>query len=137
RKQLAWAACYISDRLISVRIGRAFWSCGPGPMTGLVSCDFPSLQPITFGDEDYGEIFQASLGLTQIYGNVHDTLYSGMRTSGQMMLTGQYVKYIDDFQVAISRWNSVWGALKCKLYSAMTVIGCELTGNHVGSHRIK
>jgi hypothetical protein len=30
RKRLAWAACYMSDRQISVRIGKAFWSRGEG-----------------------------------------------------------------------------------------------------------
>ena len=114
RKRLAWANCYISDRLISVRIGRAFWSRGPGPMTGLVSKDFPSLQPIREGDEDYARIFQAMLDLTQLYGNVHDVLYSGMRTSNQMMLMGDYVKYVDDFRLAILRWKSLWGSLACE-----------------------
>lgn len=28
RKRLAWAACYMSDRQISVRVGKAFWSRG-------------------------------------------------------------------------------------------------------------
>ena len=113
RRRLAWTSCYISDRLISVRIGRAFWSRGPGPMTGLVSQDFPSLQPIKDGDEDYAQIFQATLDLTQLYGNVHDLLYSGMRTSSQMMLMGDYVKYVDDFRLAILRWKSRWGSLRC------------------------
>ncbi|KAE8151955.1 hypothetical protein BDV25DRAFT_80572 [Aspergillus avenaceus] len=113
RRRLAWTSCYISDRLISVRIGRAFWSRGPGPMTGLVSQDFPSLQPIKEGDEDYARIFQATLDLTQLYGNVHDLLYSGMRTSNQMMLMGDYVKYVDDFRLAILRWKSLWGSLPC------------------------
>ncbi|RAQ58013.1 C6 transcription factor [Aspergillus flavus] len=113
RRRLAWTSCYISDRLISVRIGRAFWSRGPGPMTGLVSQDFPSLQPIKDGDEDYARIFQATLDLTQLYGNVHDVLYSGMRTSNQMMLMGDYVKYVDDFRLAILRWKSLWGSLSC------------------------
>jgi hypothetical protein len=114
RRRLAWTCCYISDRLISVRIGRAFWSRGPGPMTGLVSQDFPSLQPIKDGDEDYARIFQATLDLTQLYNNVHDVLYSGMRTSNQMMLMGDYVKYVDDFRLAILRWKSLWGSLHCK-----------------------
>ncbi|PLB48333.1 C6 transcription factor [Aspergillus steynii IBT 23096] len=113
RRRLAWTSCYISDRLISVRIGRAFWSRGPGPMTGLVSQDFPSLQPMKDGDEDYARIFQATLDLTQLYGNVHDVLYSGMRTSNQMMLMGDYVKYVDDFRLAILRWKSLWGTLSC------------------------
>lgn len=113
RKRLAWANCYVSDRLISVRIGRAFWSRGPGPMTGLVSQDFPSLLPVKEGDEDYAKIFQATLDLTQLYGNVHDVLYSGMRTSNQMMLMGDYVKYVDDFRLAILRWKTIWGSLAC------------------------
>ncbi|KAI9369756.1 hypothetical protein BJX61DRAFT_132643 [Aspergillus egyptiacus] len=115
RRRLAWTSCYISDRLISVRIGRAFWSRGPGPMTGLVSQDFPSLQPVRDGDEDYAQILQATLDLTQLYGNVHDVLYSGMRTSNQMMLMGEYVKYVDDFRLAILRWKSRWGSLRCSL----------------------
>lgn len=114
RRRLAWASCYVSDRLISVRIGRAFWSRGPGPMTGLVSQDFPSLQPMKDGDEDYSKIFQAMLDLTQLYGNVHEVLYSGMRTSNQMMLMGDYVKYVDDFRLAILRWKSLWGPLDCE-----------------------
>lgn len=115
RRRLAWASCYVSDRLISVRIGRAFWSRGPGPMTGLVSQDFPSLQPAKEGDEDYSKIFQAMLDLTQLYGNVHEVLYSGMRTSNQMMLMGDYVKYVDDFRLAILRWKSLWGPLDCEM----------------------
>ncbi|KAL4994292.1 hypothetical protein BDV10DRAFT_153226 [Aspergillus recurvatus] len=121
RRRLAWTSCYISDRLISVRIGRAFWSRGPGPMTGLVSQDFPSLQPVKEGDEDYAQIFQATLDLTQLYGNVHDLLYSGMRTSNQMMLMGDYVKYVDDFRLAILRWKSRWGSLKCSLAMQTTL----------------
>ncbi|KAJ9616863.1 hypothetical protein H2200_000583 [Cladophialophora chaetospira] len=121
RKRLAWANCYVSDRLISVRIGKAFWSRGPGPMTGLSSQDFPSLQPLSLGDEDYAKIMQATLDLTQLYSNVHDILYSGMRTSGQMMLMGDYVKYVDDFRTAIARWNTTWGKLECSPYIKVTL----------------
>ena len=121
RKRLAWANCYVSDRLISVRIGRAFWSRGPGPMTGLSEQDFPSLQPLKPGDEDYAKIFQAILDLTQLYSNVHDVLYSGMRTSGQMMLVGDYVKYVDEFRMALARWNRMWGKLECSPHIKATI----------------
>jgi len=121
RKRLAWANCYVSDRLISVRIGRAFWSRGPGPMTGLSSQDFPTLQPFSPSDEDYAKIFQATLDLTQLYSNVHDVLYSGMRTSGQMMLMGDYVKYVDGFRHAIDRWHNTWGALVCSHHIKVTL----------------
>jgi hypothetical protein len=121
RKRLAWASCYVSDRLISVRIGKAFWSRGPGPMTGLSSQDFPSLQRINPADEDYARIFQATLDLTQLYSNVHDVLYSGMRTSGQMMLMGDYVKYVDEFRSAIAHWNRIWGTLICSKHIKVTL----------------
>lgn len=121
RKRFAWANCYVSDRLISVRIGRAFWSRGPGPMTGLSSRDFPTLQPAQPGDEDYGKIFQATLDLTQLYSNVHDVLYSGMRTSGQMMLMGDYVKYVDDFRTALDRWYNTWGRISCSQHIKVTL----------------
>lgn len=135
RRRLAWASCYVSDRLISVRIGRAFWSRGPGPMTGLVSQDFPSLQPAKEGDEDYSKIFQAMLDLTQLYGNVHEVLYSGMRTSNQMMLMGDYVKYVDDFRLAILRWKSLWGPLNCKSSPVLRLI--DLSDSQAGSPPMK
>jgi hypothetical protein len=75
-------------------------------MTGLVSQDLPTLQPQSNGDEDYEQIFQATVELIQIYSNVHDVLYSGMHTSNQTMLMGTYVKYIDDFRLALLRWKS-------------------------------
>lgn len=121
RKRLAWANCYVSDRLISVRIGRAFWSRGPGPMTGLSSRDFPTLQPTNPGDEDYAKIFQATLDLTQLYSNVHDVLYSGMRTSGQMMLMGDYVKYVDGFRQSLTRWHERWSGLQCSKHIKITL----------------
>ncbi|WEW54757.1 hypothetical protein PRK78_000182 [Emydomyces testavorans] len=129
RRRLAWASCYVSDRLISVRLGRAFWSRGPGPMTGLVSDDFPSLQPLTAGDEDYSKIFQATLDLTQLYGNVHDVLYSGMRTSSQMMLMGDYVKYVDDFRIAIDRWYDRWSSREIKVTLQMQCVYLSLYTN--------
>ena len=121
RKRLAWMNCYVSDRLISVRIGRAFWSRGPGPMTGLSDQDFPSLQPFQDGEEDYAKIFQAVLDLTQLYSNVQDVLYTGMLTSKQMMLMGDYVRYVDEFRQAIARWNLRWGTLQCSRHINATL----------------
>jgi hypothetical protein len=83
-------------------------------MTALRSHDFPSLQPQSPGDEDYASILQATLALAQLFTNVHEVLYSGMGSSMKMMLVGNYVKYVDDFRMAISSWKSVWGTLTCK-----------------------
>lgn len=90
-------------------------------MTGLSKQDFPSLQPLAPGDEDYAQIFQATLDLTQLYSNVHDLLYSGMRTSGQMMLMGDYVKYVDEFRNSIAHWNRLWGNIVCSQHIKLTL----------------
>ena len=113
RKRLVWTACYISDRQISIRLGRAFWSRGPGPLTTLRKEDFPSLAPANPGDEDFASIFQATLELTLLFSNVHDVLYSNPGNSMRSHLSGGYIKYIDDFRSAIYGWKSVWGTLTC------------------------
>ena len=114
RKRLAWTCCYISDRLISVRIGRAFWSRGPGPTADFEAGDFPSLKSEASADDDYAKILLATMKLTQLYGNVHEVLYTGMRTSYQRMLTGDYVKYVDDFRKDIRHWYDKWKTLNCE-----------------------
>lgn len=101
RKRLVWTACYISDRQISIRLGRAFWSRGPGPLTTLRKEDFPMLAPAGPGDEDFASIFQATLELTLLFSNVHDVLYSNPGNSMRNHLAGGYIKYIDDFRSAI------------------------------------
>lgn len=113
RKRLTWTACYISDRQISIRLGRAFWSRGPGPLTTLRKEDFPTLSPLATGGEDFASIFQATLELTMLFSNVHDVLYSNPSNSMRSHLSGGYIKYIDDFRAAIYGWKSVWGGLTC------------------------
>ncbi|KAK5129400.1 hypothetical protein LTR08_003287 [Meristemomyces frigidus] len=113
RKRLAWAACYMSDRQVSVRIGKAFWSRGPGPMTALRAQDFPSLQPRPNQYDDFAAIFEANLELTQLFSNAHDVLYATKSRSNQLNFGGEYVKYIDDFRVALRSWHSTWGVLSC------------------------
>lgn len=111
--------CYISDRSLSARIGRAFWSRGPVALTGIRNGrrtfdDFPPLQPQSEEETDYASILQANLDLVQLFSNVHDVLYSGMGNSMRMMLAGNYVKYVDDFRSAIVGWKSNWLTLTCK-----------------------
>ncbi|KAF1998948.1 hypothetical protein P154DRAFT_621229 [Amniculicola lignicola CBS 123094] len=113
RKRLLWTAAYISDRHISIRIGKAFWSRGPGPMMTLRRDDFPSLLPKNPNEEDFASIFQANLELTQLFSNVHDVLYANPGASFRSHLSGSYIKFIDDFRSAIYGWKSVWGTLTC------------------------
>ncbi|CAN9091091.1 unnamed protein product [Alternaria alternata] len=113
RKRLIWTAAYVSDRHISIRIGKAFWSRGPGPLTTLRREDYPSLIPKSPNEEDHASIFQANLELTQLFSNVHDTLYSNPSSSFRSQMSGSYIKFIDDFRSAIYGWKSVWGTLTC------------------------
>ncbi len=122
-RYLQEAACYISDRQLSARIGRAFWSRGPVVLSGIgryggqTFDDFRPLQPQTPDETDYASVLQANLDLTQLFSNVHDVLYSGMGSSMKLMLAGNYVKYVDDFRRAIEGWKSIWGTLTCKYHS--------------------
>ncbi|KAH7392427.1 hypothetical protein DE146DRAFT_662443 [Phaeosphaeria sp. MPI-PUGE-AT-0046c] len=113
RKRLIWTAAYVSDRHTSIRIGKAFWSRGPGPLTTLRREDYPSLIPQSPNQEDFASIFQANLELTQLFSNVHDTLYSNPSSSFRSHMSGSYIKFIDDFRSAIYGWKSVWGTLTC------------------------
>ncbi|KAI5277050.1 hypothetical protein E4T47_00247 [Aureobasidium subglaciale] len=113
RKRLVWTCCYISDRQISIRIGRAFWSRGPGPGLAIRKEDFP-YQPRNPGDEDFPKLFQATLELTLLFSNVHDVLYSSPGNSLRNHLTGgYYIKIVDDFRSAYYGWNAVYGTMTC------------------------
>ncbi|KAG8625435.1 hypothetical protein KVT40_007186 [Elsinoe batatas] len=121
RKRLVWTACFVSDRQISIRTGRAFWSRGPSPGTAVRKDDFPSLYPQGPGEDDYATIFQATLELTMLFSNVHDVLYSnpsGFRSH----MSGGYIRYIDDFRSAIYGWNSVYGTLTCSQNLKATLV---------------
>ena len=120
----------MSDRQISVRIGRAFWSRGPGPLTGFTRGDFPALQPRSSKDENYASIFQATLELTQIFSNVHELLYTQRGSRLKALLVKDYINYIDDFRTAIKGWNSVWGTLTCKLNSGIFYLSIFHRLNH-------
>jgi len=120
RKRLVWTACYMLDRQVSVRVGKGFWSRGPGPLSGLKGTDFPSLLEQSPEGDNWGSIFQANLELTQIFSNVYDILYAAKGHGWKEMLEGRYAKYLDDFRLSIRNWNDVWGNLQCKL----AVVSC-------------
>ena len=82
-------------------------------MTALRAQDFPSLQPRPGRHDDFAAIFQANLELTQLFSNAHDVLYATKSRSNQLNFGGEYVKYIDDFRVALRSWHSTWGVLSC------------------------
>lgn len=84
----------MSDRQISIRLGKAFWSRGPGPAQLLRATDFPSLQTNGSGSDDLSQLFQAHLELTQLFSNAHDILYSSSSHREHLYVGGEYVRYI-------------------------------------------
>ncbi|KAH7039887.1 uncharacterized protein B0I36DRAFT_343716 [Microdochium trichocladiopsis] len=114
RKRLAWAACYMSDRQISIRLGKGFWSRGPGPSTILHAADFPSLRPLGPAEDDLSLLFKAHLELTQLFSNAHDILYSSSMHREHLYSGGEYVRYIDDFASMLRNWKLLWGSLSCE-----------------------
>ncbi|KAI8677607.1 C6 transcription factor [Fusarium sp. Ph1] len=111
RQRIAWAACYMSDRQVSIRLGKGFWSRGPSPSTHLRAADFPSLQAQVLGGDNLALFFQAHLELTQQFSNAHDILYSSTSHREQLYLGGEYVRYIDDFAAVLRTWKLSWGSL--------------------------
>lgn len=82
-------------------------------MTALRAQDFPSLQARLGRNDDFAAIFEANLELTQLFSNAHDVLYATKSRSNQLNFGGEYVKYIDDFRVALRSWQSTWGVFTC------------------------
>lgn len=115
---------YVSDRQISVRMGQSFWSRGPSLSTRFTADDFPSLQLIQDSQHSYASVLQATIELTQLLHNVHDILYSAKARTLQMMLSGDYNRYLDDFRRALSTWQDCWGNLKAspKLHSTLRIV---------------
>ncbi|KAK2052732.1 hypothetical protein LY76DRAFT_526070, partial [Colletotrichum caudatum] len=111
RKRIVWAACYMSDREVSIRVGKGFWSRGPGPSSIPRSADFPSLRSQEAGSDNLGQLFQAQLELIQLFSNAHDILYSSSSHRSQLYLGGEYVRYIDDSFAVLRKWKIVWGSL--------------------------
>ncbi|KIY72965.1 hypothetical protein CYLTODRAFT_417473 [Cylindrobasidium torrendii FP15055 ss-10] len=104
RERLAWTYCYLFDRQISIRIGKAFWSRGPGlcfhaqnDNEPAAHTNFPSLKPVAGLQDDYASVVQAYTDLTQILTNAHDILYPSKDRTITLVKVGEYYKYLDAF----------------------------------------
>lgn len=82
------------DRNISVRLGKGFWSRGPGPMAAPPSQIGTPAHPRIGDGDDYATIIQANLEMTQLFSNAHDILYSRKGRGWKLMIEGDYIKYI-------------------------------------------
>ncbi|XHG02580.1 hypothetical protein AWENTII_005926 [Aspergillus wentii] len=116
RKRLAWIFTYLADRQISIQMGQAFWCRGPGLSTRFTVDDYPSLRPQKPGEIDYASLVQAQVELTTLFGNIHDILYASKTRTVQLMLMGDYTKYLDDSSKALAMWKETWGRLNVPSY---------------------
>ncbi|RAK99623.1 Zn(II)2Cys6 transcription factor [Aspergillus ibericus CBS 121593] len=108
RKRLAWIFTYLADRQISIQMGQAFWCRGPSLSTRFSTQDYPSLQSGMTGGIDYASFVQAQVELTTIFGNIHDVLYASKSRTSQLMIMGDYSKYLDDGAKAMDMWKGIW-----------------------------
>jgi hypothetical protein len=88
----------MSDRQISVRVGKAFWSRGPSNMSSsdIHEC-FAGREGVT-ENSDEAAVFQANYELTQLFSNAHDILYASRGHRDRLFLSGDYAKYLASAQ---------------------------------------
>ncbi|KAH6981369.1 hypothetical protein BKA56DRAFT_587154 [Ilyonectria sp. MPI-CAGE-AT-0026] len=111
RERLAWTFTYLSDRQISIRMGQAFWCRGPALSARFTANDFPALQPRHSYDEDFASLIQAQVELTTLFGNAHDILFASRSRTAEIMMRGDYTKYVDDTSKAMYAWKHAWTSL--------------------------
>ncbi|CED83259.1 Zn(2)-C6 fungal-type DNA-binding domain [Phaffia rhodozyma] len=126
RDRLAWTYCYIFDRHISLRIGKAFWSRGPGLCftENIASINFPSLRPIPSEQDDFASVVQALVELTQTMTAAHDVLYPSHDRTMSLVRAGEYYKYLDEFSRSINAFHSVWLHVKFSTFPCDEIVWC-------------
>lgn len=104
-------------------MGQSFWSRGPSLSTTFTANDFPTLRLEADAEHKYAHVLQATLELTQLLHNIHDTFYASRERRAQMIKRGDYNRYLDDFRTSISAWETRWDDLKAspKLNCTMNI----------------
>lgn len=110
------AYCYLLDRQISIRVGKAFWhrseyQC-PYPRRRLITLgpgmtyqhlhvdpaeDFPEMRDIPGVQDDYAGYLQCLVHITQVLSNAHDLLYPSKSRSAALAKAEHYYKHVDEF----------------------------------------
>lgn len=97
-------------------MGQAFWCRGIGSSARFTANDYPTLQPKHAYEDDLASVLQAQVEITLLFGQVHDILYSSKRRTIDLMLVGDYTKYLDDHAQALAAWKSKWDGLRVASY---------------------
>ncbi|KAI6840181.1 hypothetical protein KC340_g13492 [Hortaea werneckii] len=116
RNRLAWTYTFLLDRQISIRMGQAFWCRGIGSSARFTANDYPTLQPKHAYEDDFASVLQAQVEITSLFGQVHDILYSSKERTVNLMLKGDYTKYLDDHARALAAWKDSWKSLRVSRY---------------------
>ncbi|WOO81900.1 Transcriptional activator ARO80 [Vanrija pseudolonga] len=134
RARLAYTYCYLFDRHVSLRLGKAFWSRGPNlcfqgfsasAQTGPAAApgNFPFLREIAgsspageYQQEDLASLIQTYLELTQLMSNAHDVLYPNPARTRSLVVYGEYFKYIDELARSLDGFKILWRDKKWKLF---------------------
>ncbi|GFZ50946.1 hypothetical protein JCM24511_08704 [Saitozyma sp. JCM 24511] len=130
RARLAWTYCYLFDRHVSLRLGKAFWSRGPSicfqgfsasAQTGPTAApgNFPFLREIKSGDspqEDFASLVQAYVELTQMMSNAHDILYPNAARTRSLVLYGEYFKFLDEAARSLDGFKVLWRKKKWTVF---------------------
>ncbi|TAQ84213.1 hypothetical protein B7494_g7469 [Chlorociboria aeruginascens] len=138
RERLVWTYCYLFDRQISIRLGKAFWSRGglvfrsqPAANTSVnweAHNNFPTLAPNypyrnmqetphakSLIDQNSkvsigneSTLVQAYLELTQILTNIHSTLYPSRDRTLALSHVGEYTRMLDEFTRTLTWFRITW-----------------------------
>ncbi|KAJ6019971.1 Transcription factor [Penicillium canescens] len=114
RQRLTWIGCYMSDRLLSTRLGRSFSPSSPGNTVASVYHEFSVLQPTNPEEDAQGKTFQAHLELIQMHSNFHMFRNSDICTTDHATMDQDHLKSVEELLVAMSNWHRIWGILACE-----------------------
>ncbi|KAI7339759.1 hypothetical protein KC315_g1078 [Hortaea werneckii] len=92
---------------------RLAWTCSSARFT---ANDYPTLQPKHAYEDDFASVLQAQVEITSLFGQVHDILYSSKERTVNLMLKGDYTKYLDDHARALAAWKDSWKSLRVSQY---------------------
>ena len=132
RERLAWTYCCISDRQMSIRLGKTLRSRGPPlssqppPQADLhirmaAHHNFPpapvkegggNIEDSPTGEEttagDYSTLVQAYVELTVMITNIHDTLYASRQRTTALAQSGEYYCMLDELTRTLTCFCIAW-----------------------------
>lgn len=131
RGKVVWSYCFLLDRQISIRCGKAFWHRSPG-MTAQhfhsdPAEDFPQMRLIGGSQDDYAAYLQCLMHLTQILSNAHDLLYSSKSHSLAIARAELYYRHIDSMTDALATFRTRW---QNKLWQTYPINECVWISYH-------